>query len=316
MTVRKRTMSLLLLVICLISVSRGVFAADTGNAEQLCSITIQYSHNGQALSNADFSISYVARQNGGAFEKSHSFSGYSFDCDPQDTRSWRVLANTLESYAIRDRVAVNAKKTTGINGSVSFTGLAQGLYLISGNTVTINGYTYTPEPILVNLPYFDHNGSIQYDASLSPKKEIVPPATPGTEPQPLSLSVVKVWNDSGQESYRPSRIVAELLKDGSVYNTIELNAANNWRYTWDGLDPGSTWRVTEESVPNGYTVTIEQENNRCVITNSVIPGTPKTPKTPEDTKLPQTGMLQWPVTILAAAGMLCLLIGIALRKDS
>ena len=59
-------------------------------------------------------------------------------------------------------------------------------------------------------------------------------------------------------------------------------------------------------MPNGYTVTMAQEGNVFVLTNTYPRKQPPT--------LPQTGMLWWPVPILACAGLALLITGLILRR--
>ena len=236
-----------------------------------------------------------------------AFSEYAVTFDTQDTGAWHTLAGTLEAYARRDGILPARQGSTDERGEVSFTDLAPGVYLVAGEPRTAGGYTYAPEPILVCLPYLDENGAARYSVSLSPKKD----AVPSEEQEPLSVLAVKVWNDGGREDDRPDKVTVELIQDGTVCRTAELTAANNWRCVWHDLAPGHTYHVTEREIPEGYTVRIRREGNSYIITNSRISGTPKTPYAP---KLPQTGMLQWPVSVLSAAGLLAVGAGILMKK--
>jgi hypothetical protein len=113
----------------------------------------------------------------------------------------------------------------------------------------------------------------------------------------------------------------ELLRDGEVFDIIKLTEEDGWRYTWKGLDGAHKWQVVEKDIPEGYTVSISQENTTFVITNTgsdeflgtTDPEKPKKPGKPGGGggggKLPQTGMLWWPVPALAASGILVFLLG-------
>lgn len=92
------------------------------------------------------------------------------------------------------------------------------------------------------------------------------------------LSVRKVWSD-GNDKHADESITVNLLKNGQVEQTVELNAENGWAYTFYNLDEDFTWTVEEVEVPEGYTVTIDDTNpNDVVITNTK--NTPPTPPTP------------------------------------
>lgn len=89
------------------------------------------------------------------------------------------------------------------------------------------------------------------------------------------LSVRKVWSD-GNANHANDSITVNLLKDGKVESSQELNAANGWAYTFDRLLEGHTWTVEEAEVPTGYTVSYNTVGTLTTITN-----TKKTPPKPD-----------------------------------
>ena len=89
------------------------------------------------------------------------------------------------------------------------------------------------------------------------------------------LSVRKVWSD-GNANHANDSITVNLLKDGKVESSQELNAANGWAYTFDRLLEGHTWTVEEAEVPAGYTVSYNTVGTLTTITN-----TKKTPPQPD-----------------------------------
>lgn len=89
------------------------------------------------------------------------------------------------------------------------------------------------------------------------------------------LSVRKVWSD-GNANHANDSIKVNLLKDGKVESSQELNAANGWAYTFDRLLEGHVWTVEEAEVPAGYTVSYNTVGTLTTITN-----TKKTPPKPD-----------------------------------
>ena len=72
------------------------------------------------------------------------------------------------------------------------------------------------------------------------------------------------------------------------------------------------------SVPyndNGHYVYDVDINTKSELEREPKPTTPSTPGKPTDPKLPQTGQLTWPIPVLAAAGLLLLVVGFVLRKE-
>lgn len=81
------------------------------------------------------------------------------------------------------------------------------------------------------------------------------------------LSVRKVWSD-GNANHENDSITVNLLKDGRVETTQELNAANGWAHTFDQLQKGHKWTVVEAKVPDGYTVSYDTVGTLTTITNT------------------------------------------------
>lgn len=81
------------------------------------------------------------------------------------------------------------------------------------------------------------------------------------------LSVRKVWSD-GNANHANDSITVNLLKDGKIERSQELNAANGWAYTFDRLLEGHTWTVEEANVPAGYTVSYNTVGTMTTITNT------------------------------------------------
>lgn len=90
------------------------------------------------------------------------------------------------------------------------------------------------------------------------------------------LSVRKVWSD-GNANHANDSITVNLLKDGEVESSQELNAENGWAYTFDRLVEGHTWTVEEAEVPAGYTVSYDTVGTQTTITNTKKTPDPDSP---------------------------------------
>ncbi|MGN0363834.1 MAG: Spy0128 family protein, partial [Bilifractor sp.] len=62
-----------------------------------------------------------------------------------------------------------------------------------------------------------------------------------------TIKVQKDWDDSGNESYRPSTVEIELIDADTreVVQTLELSELNNWTASFDGLVAGKAYTVHE-----------------------------------------------------------------------
>lgn len=141
------------------------------------------------------------------------------------------------------------------------------------------------------------------------------------------LSVFKKWNDKGYEINRPKSVKVNLLENGVVYDTAELNSGNNWYHTWSGLNSRSDWTVVEIPVPN-YTVLVVKEGSTFIVNNTVTDPSsdsdsdsessfPSTDSSSESTPLlPQTGTMWWLVPILFVIGLAVFFVGCIIRRGS
>ena len=162
-----------------------------------------------------------------------------------------------------------------------------------------------------------------------------PAPTPGTgDPggSTASIPVKKIWDDyDNAGETRPQNITVYLIRNGSILAERLLSEENNWQSVFDGLSSDEAYTIYEETV-SGYGA--EYEGNAAIgftITNRLgEPGgdipEPSRPDTPGDSsgtntpphksaeKIPQTGMILWPVFALAAAGLISILASALWRK--
>lgn len=281
-----------------------VLAAGDIDSTKPASLTIVYKDNDTYINGASFDLYQVAKSTENSeYVLTGKFAELPIDVDSISAENMQYLSLTLEAYANLYDVPPVKSDITNNFGSIEFKDLETGLYLVTGQTHTQDGFVYTTEPFLVFLPVTDATGdSWVYDVTARPKFSSTP------QGETTELKVIKVWKDDGNESSRPSDITVHLLKDGEIYDTIKLNSDNNWRWSWTELDGEHTWSVAEV-VPAGYTVEITRNGNTYTCVNTK-PHTPPPP--PPD--LPHTGQLWWPVPMLVAVGFAMIIIGIIRRR--
>lgn len=298
----KRRYPGLLVLLLLFLFCRTVPVQAYGLVEEdaVSSLTIRFQDGGTGIEGAKFSVFRIAEVTEMArYHLTGAFEDYPVSLEVPDSAGWRALALTLESYAMRDQITPDTQGETDEHGELVLSNLQTGLYLVTGQPVETGDYTWTPEAFICSLPDLTEDDNWNYDVSAVVKYDSVYTG------EPTSRRVVKVW-ENDEASDRPQMIEVQLLKDGEVEDTQILNGENNWSYTWNGLDARSEWNVVEKEVPAGYTVSEDREGTSVFITNT---GTNEKETAAPDTKLPQTGVLWWPVPVLAAAGCLLFLIG-------
>ena len=338
---KKRRRQLYIALVCLAAVisllPRSARAIGRIDTDQPVSLTVRCQKE-QAVSGVRFSLYQVADVSGtAAFRLTGDFAGYPVSLDDLSSADWQALAGTLAAYAARDHLAPLDSGRTGSDGTLRFPqqqkSLLPGLYLVVGDSYTAGNRIYTPSPFLICLPNLDSETDMWvYDETVDPKYTWETGDGGDEGGGTVRRKVLKVWEDDGAEDERPESVTVQLLRNGKVYDTVTLSGKNRWSYEWSGLEQGDIWQVVEADVPEEYTVTVSREGVTFVVTNTLTEEitdepTPEGPlpevpeenipdePVPQGPALPQTGVLWWPVPLLACAGMALFLAGWARRRS-
>lgn len=285
------------MLLCLWSAIIPTFAAQNAG------LTIHYAQNGTPLVGAPFSLYLVAWEGAdGQLIVAEDFAKYNINIT-NDPSKWPALASTLAAYAAYGQITPVRQDTTDSSGLLTFTGLSHGIYLLVGGLHRQNGCIYTAEPALVSL-----DGK---HIDIFPKSEWIPDIS-GDDTDEEPIKVLKVWDD-GNAQNRPQEVTVYLLQDGKLIDTVVLHDQNRWQHTWQSLPAGHHYTVAEEQV-DGYTVTVVRQGITFVVTNTTKE--PPIPDQPEDRPdaIPETGQPWAYVLMLAAAGLLFLVIGLSIRR--
>lgn len=296
----------------------NIYAAGGIDLNKDLSLTIVFQDKKDPLVDAEFKIYLVATvDQNGKTTVTEPFKWINIDSWGKDDASWRKLASTLEGYVLRDSITPTDSGKTDSRGSLVFPTfdkkLKPGLYLVLGLRHEEGTYRYDAAPFLMLLPTQDKaSNEWIYDVTVSPKYESIG----GQKTDTVSRKVLKVWKDDGNETKRPKEIIVQLLRDGEVFDTVTLNAANNWRYAWDDLQNKYKWLVVEKELED-YHVEVTREGITFVVTNTYTDDSPDNPKPPPGPPyLPGTGQLWWPVPILLSVGLLFIVIALIRRRGS
>lgn len=116
--------------------------------------------------------------------------------------------------------------------------------------------------------------------------------TGSSDPEPINLTVKKIWDDD-DNSDRPESVNVHLLRNGLPFKEVELSEENAWTHTWTWLEGSYIW-TAEEDVPEGYTASYKKIDSTVFITNTldgpILPPPPPPPPTPPVvTPDPETG---------------------------
>lgn len=247
--------------------------------ERSCSLTLEYSANGQGFDGLEIHIYRVAEAfSDGTFELINPYSTYPIKIHGiTSQKEWKDVAYTLTSYLNADQVEADQTGKTDGNGKITFEKLKTGIYLIDRVTTKNSKGMYTFESFLLYLPMPTGEGEYEYQVSAKPKFVFEEKEIDGT------ATVLKLWKDDGKESQRPDAVTVDILQDGNLWKSIVLNEDNDWFYSWKIPEGSGQWSVVEKNVPEAYTVTTSANGVSFVIVNT------RTDENPGEIELPQTG---------------------------
>lgn len=293
-----RIVCLVMCLLCCVLSLQHVQAEETPEAG---SLILKYSQNG-----AVFSVYRVAEMTQEGYVLTGSFVGYPVSPVADGTEQWLSLAATLAAYAARDEIAPDASGEIDHN-MLTCTGLLPGLYLVLGSITTQEQTVYHPIPFLLAL-----EAGKDCTASVKWEEETLP----GLH---ADYTVQKVWQDTGFEKKRPDSVTVQLLENGKVMETVTLSEENHWQHTWKQLPDACQWQVTEQDVPQGYTVTVSQSGKAFTVTNT-YQQTPATEPTgsekPAKPSGPDTGDDRQPLLYTVLSGIsLCVLVLLLLTRS-
>lgn len=300
MKLYKRILPLLLLLTLL---PLSVSAAGDIDGKRDTTLTVYALYDGTPITGMEMEVYRVASVDStGELTVLPTFADYreALDIRGKNDTAWQQMAQTLERFLLREKIA--PEETIPVNGKgiAAFGTMAQGLYLLRADAVTLDGKVYAIAPCFLLLPGKTQEDTWNYSVETWVK--------PSENPEFTQITVVKNWLDNCTPAHSHPEVTIKLWHDGELVDTVTLPKDGKWRYTWNGMSTLGNWEITEEAV-EGYTQQkpIAREGYTFTITNVC-----KSYKKPG--KLPQTGQLWWPVPVLLCCGLFCLVMGAIRRR--
>lgn len=162
-------------------------------------------------------------------------------------QDWLDEAKTLSDWIVDKKETFEPAGVTTWNGTFSFSGLSNGLYLLrsddrqkidNGGDESNDSTYYSPVPMFIQVLNENVTG-----ISVKAKEENV-----------RSFRVTKVWaNDSDKTALRPAQITIERLYGGEKYDEQVLSDDNNWTYSWEAAEDQLEKEWTVREVPDDST---------------------------------------------------------------
>ena len=296
---KKRFLTLILAIMSLAMLRPlPVRATTPPDSDVEASLTLHYQKDETAFTDLSLGIYRIAEVlPSGSYQLIDPYASYPIYIHSITSQEqWQHIAQTLYSYIVADGIAPDREAKTDSNGSVCFSDLPTGLYFVREVTAENTDGTYIFNQFLIYVPTPQPDGTYNYIVEAKPKCTSFVPKS--------QYTVTKLWQDAGNQHLRPQEVTIDIYRDGVLYETQLLNAANDWTYTWyvSKEDPGK-WTVTERSFADLYDVTIQQNGSHFSIINT-YQITPEPPQTGDSfTPLPR-------ILGICCSGMILLLLGI------
>lgn len=211
-----------------------------------------------------------------------------------------VIQNVYKTEPIDQKTSLTVEKVWA--GEQPHSDAVTAVLLANGEareTVTLSAennwqHTWTALDASVNWSAVEQDVPAGYKATYETNGQTVTITNTPVSTEPAALTVKKVWSgDKGIK--RPEAVTATLYNGTEKVESVLLNAANGWTYTWENLDPSGSWQVVETNIPKEYTPSYKVENGVVTITNTAT--------------LIHTGQLKWPVPVLGGLGLILAALG-------
>ncbi len=300
---KKHITIVLIIVMSLVMLPIQAFAEQREPVDVECQLNINYNYGDVPVTDANFYVYRVGEvYMNGETQLVGEFA--QLDIDFEDSSQLKMAGITMYNFASEKGISPDYIITTDEDGKVSLLSLDAGIYLVAGQPLIEGDDGYFTDPQVIFFPY---NPGLEDDYWNS-NVTIQPKAEMRCILDPLVYKTKKVWADDGAEKYRPDEITVRLYKDGVEYDKVVLSKDNNWSYVWKDLDPKSVWTLKEDVVLD-YKAEINLEDDTFIVKNTFTGEI-----APNDETIQQTGLLWWPVPVMACVGMVLILIGIIVAR--
>lgn len=289
-------------------------------------LNVRYAPNGTPVNDVEYRAYKVAEavkddQGGYAYTLTQAFQASGVDLNKAmnggqlsdgTSETYRTLLNQFGTFINENSgsiqpaaTAVTGTKTIGANqtpenGVAQFTGLSDGLYLVSTRIVTTIGNTqYTAVPFLVNIPY-EMDGVMNNYLTATAKFTTYTPSNPNPNPNPGPGPGPNPNPGTGSNPNPPAPANPTPPEEVTVpENPTPAGAVDP--VPENTVDPAQPEiEIGPEEVPLA-----EAPENPEIEINEELPPL---------ARLPQTGLLWWPVPLMALAGAVFIVFGVGDRR--
>ena len=199
------------------------------------------------------------------------------------------IANMMVSLIYKNNIKETYCGVTN-NKKLEINNIPDGCYLVIGQNFVKDDIKYSFLPTIIK---------IKDNVEITPKYE-------KENVGKINLEVIKTWKDSKNTH---NEISVSLYENGTVIQTVVLNTENNFKYVFENLDNKNEYTVFEDKIPANYTLSRNRNGNKINLINTENPSPSE-----EKEKLPQTGLLRWPILYLMVLGVISIFLSFIITK--
>lgn len=212
-----------------------------------------------------------------------------------------VTSNTDVTYTTK----------TDADKKARFTNIEKGIYLVVIDPYKNGDKEYGIDSAIVMIPEETNDNTWDYDLEIELK---------GFEIVKQKNVINVIWNDEDDKSKRPESVEVTFTS-GNETVTVTVDSENGWKAeVW--LE-NKEWTVTSLTV-DGYTYTVTPGDHTYNITYDKVKVEPQPEKKEtvvieiggKEEEVPDTGLLWWPVSLLAVAGVSSVAYGVIRHKHN
>ena len=179
----KKTVSIILSVFVLALAVLPCVSAGAVEGEKTPSLSLRFIAEGIPMDNVSFSAWKIAEPD--AEGKMQSKKPFDIKDISEKTPEQRAhLSKERETFVSENGIAADDTAVTDEQGKLRFEKIdSAGMYLVLGDSKTVEQDVYSPTPFIISLPYTDEYGRLIYEveADVKYEKSTVPPTEPSTE---------------------------------------------------------------------------------------------------------------------------------------
>ncbi len=251
-------------VACFVCIIMSILVALLGtfkaSADSVGSLTLDCHYGDEKVENMSWSIYKIGERDlSGGFAIDDAFSSTGVTLDDLSASAVQTDADTLAAYVSENEVTALATAYTNEDGLASFSELDYGIYLVIGQSVLQNEYTFTASPSIIEISAEESQvtATTKLSAASSTSSESTPDessseedsSTPDSSSEEESSSETSSEDSSSETSSEDSSSEDSSSEDSSSETSSESSETDTSSDETSSTPPTTTTTTTSDTIP-------------------------------------------------------------------